>query len=49
MLLAALPSGVAGPVDFFALRRFASVCFFVAIGLRAPLFFGGSKPLGAES
>jgi hypothetical protein len=30
---AALPSGVLGPVDFFALRRFAAICAFVAIGL----------------
>ena|SRR5947209_17080837 len=31
MLIAALPSGVLGPVDFCALRRLASNCLSVAI------------------
>ena len=29
---ASLPSSVFGPVDFWALRRFAAICFSVAIG-----------------
>ena len=33
MLTAAFPSGVLGPVDFCALRRFASICKTVAISL----------------
>ncbi|MGA3042201.1 MAG: hypothetical protein ABSF54_15575 [Bryobacteraceae bacterium] len=36
MEVAAFPSGVVGPVHFFALRRFAAICFFVAMELPFP-------------
>jgi hypothetical protein len=38
--LRALPSTVLGPVDFFALRRLAAICFFVAMGF---LLCGGKE------
>ena len=41
MLTAAFPSGVLGPVDFNALRRFASICLMVAIS-----FIEQAKPIG---
>src|SRR5580704_1024302 len=36
MLIAAFPSGVLGPVDFWALRRLASNCLSVAIEFSLP-------------
>ena len=45
----ALPSGVRGPLDFWALRRLAAICFGVDIGSSAFRMAGGAKVLGVVS